>query len=136
MSDTHNTFSYAHYFILAVVWIYIFQSSIPHGLTNLAQAKQSLSYKIGQTQEYAAIFEAHNDYVPILFHLNITPDKREELLQTYKKQFALLVNTSDIQNKDALFEYIKGIHTIGELHSAIKQIQKTSPKLYVSSEFQ
>ncbi|MDD5213557.1 MAG: hypothetical protein PHG82_03990 [Candidatus Gracilibacteria bacterium] len=108
--------------VLAVVSVYFFSSSFPHGFTNLQQASY-ISFKAGQVDQVIGIFESHPDYFKILFELNIKDDSKAKVISDIKamakdenlKKFLANINTAeDLDNllKEIQTQEIKGADTI------------------------
>ena len=64
-----------------VLFTHFSQSVIPHTFTNLKWAGYA-KYKLSQINKYEAPFLYHKEYLPMLFELNITPEKRKEFIDT------------------------------------------------------
>ncbi|MDD5769856.1 MAG: hypothetical protein PHE25_02720 [Candidatus Gracilibacteria bacterium] len=66
--------------VFFIVLVYFFNSSFPHGFTNLKTASYD-NYKAGITNNYISIFDSHSDYYDALVELNIKPEKRVDLVK-------------------------------------------------------
>lgn len=99
--------------------LYFIVSSFPHGISNL-NASWNFTYKIWTESENRALFVAHPEYLKILFEVNIADDKKDNLLNDMKSEFAsFFQKNSDGKN---LVDLVKNVSSINELHSLLEQI--------------
>lgn len=68
------------FIFFSIFLIYVFNSIIPNTFNNLKTAWYD-QYKAGQVGSDEAIFAYHNDYLDILYTLNIDSDKKQDFLE-------------------------------------------------------
>ncbi len=68
------------FIFLSIFLVYVFNSIIPNTFNNLKNAWYK-EYKSWQITSDSAIFLYHNDYIKILYTLNIAEDKKKDFLQ-------------------------------------------------------
>jgi hypothetical protein len=91
--EEHKKYSFwLPFFVASVLAVYLLQSALPHGISNLRQASFT-AYKLGHTTEDEAIFLSHPDYFPILFALNIHPDVQQNMFVQYRNKFLQVIDT-------------------------------------------
>lgn len=110
---------YAVYTVLFFTWIYVFQSSIPHGINNL-KAAGYIPYKQGKFTEEVALMSYHPEYFGILAELNISDEWREELVIKYRNK--ILSTLDGTQYFNTLAPQVQLVKDVGVLHQVIRRI--------------
>lgn len=127
--DIHN---YLSYLVLIFVAIYAFQSSIPHGITNLKAASYK-EYKIGNLNEEVSVMSYHPEYFPIMFELNISDAKKQELFIEYRKD--ILIALSSTKDFSQILPQIQAYTSMDELHRLIVELSKLDlPEPWVNQQ--
>lgn len=125
LQSAHNTdsdTSYSWIFLsLIVVWLYVFISVLPHGVTNLRSAGYN-EYKLGQQSQELSLMSLHQDYFHVLFALNIAEDKKEVLFQNYKKQ--LLETIKDLPNAQDFITTFQLLSTLPQTDSLLRDLSR------------
>lgn len=114
----NNTFSVPLIISLFIIWVYVFQSALPHGISNLRNAWAE-NYKLGYVNENESIFGSHPDYFTILFHTNIDPRKKEEFFKNYRNATLKIIDTENTQELIPVMQWVKNI---SDLYGVINQI--------------
>lgn len=112
-----------HIVVLAIIFIYVVQSVLPHWISNL-KAAGSTSYKLGKLSEDEAIFWAHPDYLNILFYTNISPEKRKDFFKKYRNDFLWIVD--DGENAKILVPAFQNTTDLADMHDLLKNIFATN----------
>lgn len=81
--EKHKDASILSYVLFGIIAFYFFQSTVPNALTNLKKAG-NIPYKTWQITQYQWLFQAHPEYLDILFAVNIDNDKKQDFLEWYK----------------------------------------------------
>ncbi|MDQ7010107.1 MAG: hypothetical protein Q9M94_07510 [Candidatus Gracilibacteria bacterium] len=89
-----------------IISIYILMSIFPHSFSNLKKAGYK-EYKQGEITIAEAPFLYHKEYLNILFHLNISEDKRKDFI---------LDNIKSEELKDIINNNIKNISINGKIN--------------------
>lgn len=96
--------------ILVIFGVWFLASVVPHAFNNLKNAWYPY-YKSSQYTADELVFWYHNDYLKMLFALNIAKDKREEFILSY-------INDEDLKN--IVKNYIWDLYTVNEILKIIE----------------
>lgn len=111
----------ALWIVLVIVWGYVLQSSIPHGITNMRSAGYH-DYKLWGMTEEVALMTFHPEYFSILFELNIWDEYKDDLFVTYRNNTLEILDETDYAEK--LVPQIQVVSDISDVHEALVQISK------------
>ncbi len=102
--------------VIFLVISYTFQSTFPHGMTNLKTAWY-YNFKAGTTDTYSSIFDAQMKYFDVLLELNIAPEKQPDLFHEILEK----------SNNTTLIQIIENnsISSLSELHQLFVQLSQT-----------
>lgn len=114
------------YYVLALVWIYAIASALPHGITNLKSSGYP-EYKLSQLTEEESLMQAHPDYYPILWEVNISDSWKRKLLEKYKSSFRGVI--SKIPEFEWLWKMIPWIQNSQELKWLLIQVKNNAPQI-------
>lgn len=104
---------------------YIFQSSFPHGFTNI-KSSSYLNFKAWIQNNYISIFESQPDYFAILTELNLSASGREKLYTT------LVDNIKDTELAQVLQEnHVSNLHSLNTTLSQIEKIDDPKRSLEI-----
>lgn len=120
--EKNTIFSPRNIFLL-VVWIYIFTSIIPHGLSNLVNAGY-YEYKTWAYTEEQMLMIHHPEYFSILFALNIAPEQREALFTEYRNNILWVLD--DYPEAANIFPVVQATKNIFELQSILQYLQQNN----------
>lgn len=127
--------------VLFIVSVYLFNSTFPHWFSNLKTASYD-NFKSWITDNYISIMDSHSDYYDVLVELNISPEKRQELL---KYIFSIIKNEklknilvqNNVDNLIKLNLALKELSNLKdettsnlELFSIKKEVDKVRSELY------
>jgi len=98
-----------------IILVYIFMNVFPHTFNNLKKAG-FIPYKTWNMTIAEASFKSHKEYLPVLFHLNISSEKREEFIKNNIAPYLL-----DFLNKNKIIVPTNII----QLENLLKQILNT-----------
>lgn len=120
--ETDKQQSYIGIYVgVGIVWVYIFFSVLPHGITNLRSAGYP-EYKLGKHSEEVALLSFHPDYLPILFTLNIDATQQEERFVFYRNELLNIVD--DITQVPGLLESVQSVSSMAQLNDIITQLTR------------
>ncbi|MDD4151803.1 MAG: hypothetical protein PHR68_04275 [Candidatus Gracilibacteria bacterium] len=97
---------------LGIISVYFFNSSFPHGFTNL-QSASYISFKAGQVSQVIGIFDSHPDYFKILFELNIKDEMKAKVISDVKS----------MATDPNLIKILEKITTAEDLDNLLREIQ-------------
>lgn len=118
--------------IFALVSFYFIFSGIPHMMKNLNQAGYP-NYKLWALNEDESIFQAHPDYLPILFDLNIKDEFQQEMLTGYQNQIKNILDAWDYNPQ--FTQILQQTNTITGLWSFFRGIESFRSQSVVDIEF-
>jgi len=131
-SSDERLHSYISYWVLIFVVIYAFQSSIPHGITNLKSASYK-EYKIGNFNEEVSLMSYHPEYFPIMYELNISDDYKQELFIEYRK--FILNAMSNSADFDQILPEIQQYTSMHQLDRLLRELSKVNfPEAWINQK--
>lgn len=109
--------------VLAFVCIYLFQSSLPHGISNIKSAAYG-EYKVGIFNEEVSLMSYHPEYFPIMYELNISDEAKQDLFIEYRKRILTAMSPAD--DFSQILPQIQAFTSMNELHRLILELSRIS----------
>lgn len=121
--------------ILLIISVYFFQSTFPHGFSNLKQASYA-QFKAWEYNNYIAIFEAQPSYYNVLVELNIKKEKHSELQKLVlsdisNQQLKEIIRENNIDNLESLNQVLIQISNLANTENNLEifALKKDAKKL-------
>jgi len=114
--------------VFTIIAIYFFASSIPHAFNNLKNASYK-EFKDSQFSSVEAPFLYHNDYLKILFELNISESKQEDFINNSVsddiKKLIIAINKNNKKNAVDGKYNIVNTYDIEEVVKILREIRQS-----------
>jgi hypothetical protein len=117
-TENNNKLIPIHFIVLSILWIYIIQSVIPHGITNLRTAGFA-EYKLGAVTQEVSLMNFNPDYLQILFNTNISHSQWDSFFREYREAILAIIENQDelesLINQDELERLVNVIKNISDI---------------------